>query len=168
MKVNSLRFYSFLPFFGTVVFLAYALYTEIYLFLNPCPLCMVQRYIYGLVGFLFLITLIKPPIALGRKLFAILISLVSILGMAVSAWHVRLQHLPPEEVPDCGPGLDYMLDAFPLKDIIKELINGSGDCAEVVWSFLGLSMPTWSFICFVGFFFYTIFWMNIKQRLVTI
>lgn len=168
MKVNSLRFYSFLPFFGTVVFLAYALYTEYYLFLEPCPLCMVQRYIYALIGILFLITFIKPPITWGRKLFGFLISIVSVLGMVVSGWHVRLQHLPPEEVPDCGPGLEYMLDAFPLKDIISELIHGSGDCAEVVWSFLGLSMPTWSFICFIGFFFYTIFWINLKQRLVTL
>jgi len=168
MKVNSLRFYSFLPFFGTVAFLAYALYTEIYLYLNPCPLCMVQRYIFILIGILYFITFIKPPIAWGRKLFGVLISLVSIFGMFVSGWHVRLQNLPPEEVPDCGPGLDYMLEAFPLKDIISELINGSGDCAEVVWSFLGLSMPTWSFICFLGFFLYTIFWTKLKQRLVTI
>ena len=166
MRVNSLRFYSFLPFFATVVFLAYAMYTEVYQFLNPCPLCMVQRYIYALIGILFLMTFIKPPIGWGRKLSGIVISLVAILGMVVSAWHVRLQFLPPEEVPDCGPGLDYMLDFFPLKDIVKELINGSGDCAEVIWSFWGLSMPTWSFICFLGFFFYTIFWMNFKQRLV--
>ena len=165
MKVNSLRFYSFLPFFGTVVFLAYALYTEYYLYLSPCPLCMVQRYIYILIGILFFITFVKPPITWGRKLFGFLKLLVSGLGMFVAGWHVRLQHLPPEEVPDCGPGLDYMLEVFPWKDIMSELINGSGDCAEVVWSFLGLSMPTWSFICFVGYFFYTIFWMRLKQRL---
>jgi len=168
MKVNSLRLYSFLPFFGTVIFLAYAIYTEVYQFLNPCPLCMVQRYIYGLIGILFLITFIKPPLVWGRKLFGSIIALVSVFGMVVSGWHVYLQYLPPEEVPDCGPGLDYMLDVFPLKDIIKELIHGSGDCAEVVWSFLNLSMPTWSFICFIGLFFYTIFWMNFKQRLLRI
>ena len=165
MKVNSLRFYSFLPFIGTVLFLAYALYTEYYLYLSPCPLCMVQRYIYVLIGILFFITFLKPPIAWGRKLFGILKLLVSLFGMFVAGWHVRLQHLPPEEVPDCGPGLDYMLDVLPWKDILSQLINGSGDCAEVVWSFIGLSMPTWSFICFLGYFFYTIFWMNIKQKL---
>lgn len=164
MKVNSLRLYSFLPFLATVLFLAYALYSEYYLFLNPCPLCMVQRYIYVLIGLLYLLTFIKPPIAWGRKIFAGLLGLVSLLGMAVSGWHVRLQHLPAELVPDCGPGLDYMLEVFPMKDIIKELINGSGDCAEIVWQFLGLSMPTWSFICFLGMFFYTIFWLKIKHR----
>lgn len=164
MKTNSLRLYSFLPFFITVCFLSFALYTEKYLFLNPCPLCMVQRYVYVLIGLLFFITYIKPPINWGRKFFGIVISLVSLFGMLVAGWNVRMQHLPPDEVPACGASLDIMLDTFPLKDIIAELINGSGDCHEVVWSFLGLSMPTWSFICFLGFFLYTIFWTTLKKR----
>lgn len=168
MKVNSLRFYSFLPVLAVIGLMGYAIYTEKYLYLNPCPLCMVQRYVYVLIGLLFLLTFIKPPINWGRKLLALIISLVSALGLIVSGWHIHLQNLPPEEVPDCGPGLDYMISAFPLKDIIKELINGSGDCAEVVWSFLGLSMPSWSFICFLGLFFYTIFWMNLTQRKIRI
>lgn len=168
MKVNSLRFYSFLPIFVVIAFLAYALYTEKYLGLNPCPLCMVQRYIYVLIGLLFILTLIKPPVSWGRTFMGVLISFTSLFGMLVAGWNVRMQHLPPEEVPACGASLDIMLDSFPIKDIISELINGSGDCAEVVWTFLGLSMPTWSLICFIGFFLYTIFWTKLKQRLVQI
>ncbi len=164
MTVKSLRLYSFLPFLATVLFILYALYTQYYEFLLPCPLCMVQRYIYVLIGTLFLFTLIVNPKKWGRKLFGIIISLVSILGTFVSGRHVWLQSLPADEVPECGPGLDYMIEAFPLSDIIKELLHGSGDCAEVVWQFMGLSMPAWSLICFIGFFIYTILWTTLKQK----
>jgi disulfide bond formation protein DsbB len=66
--------------------------------------------------------------------------------MAVSGWHVRLQNLPADEVPACGPGFDYIIDAFPLADALKMIFSGSGECASIDWQFLGLSMPAWVFI----------------------
>jgi disulfide bond formation protein DsbB len=57
-----------------------------------------------------------------------------------------LQSLPPEKVPACGPGLDFMLDAFPLAEAVQLVLSGSGECAEISWSLFGLSMPAWVFI----------------------
>ena len=73
----------------------------------------------------------------------------SIAGIAVAGNHVRLQHLPPDQVPACGPGLDYMLDVMPVSGVIRKVMTGSGECANVDWSFLGLSMPAWSLVWFV-------------------
>ena len=63
---------------------------------------------------------------------------------------MRLQNLPPDQVPACGPGLNYMLDAMPITGVIKKVMTGSGECANVDWSFLGLAMPAWSLIWFVA------------------
>jgi disulfide bond formation protein DsbB len=125
---------------------------------------MVQRYIYVLIGGFFLITLFINPKKIFRKIFGVIISLISILGIFVAGRQVWLQSLPADEVPECGPGLEYMIDAFPLSDIIKELLHGSGDCAEAIWHFMGLSMAAWSLICFIGFFIYTILWTTLKQK----
>ena len=70
-------------------------------------------------------------------------------GILVAGNHVRLQHLPPDQVPACGPGLDYMLEAMPITGVIRKVMTGSGECAAVDWTFLGLAMPAWSLICFL-------------------
>lgn len=163
MRVKSLRLFSFLPFIATVLMLAYALYEQYVDFLDPCPLCLIQRYIILVIGVLYFITFIYPPRYIGRNIFAVLIILVTLIGSAVSARHVWLQHLPADEVPACGPGLSYMLDNFPLTSVLKDLFTGSGECAEITWRFLGLTMPMWTFISFIGFILYTLIWAKLKK-----
>jgi disulfide bond formation protein DsbB len=101
------------------------------------------------VGLLFLLAALHHPERLGARVYAVAIALAAIAGGAVAARHVWLQHLPPDQVPECGPGLEYMLEAFPLADALKMVLTGSGECAEVDWTFLGLSMPAWVLIWFV-------------------
>lgn len=144
--------------------LSYAYYEQYVNDLNPCPLCLVQRFVILLLGLLFLVTFIFRPQYIIKKLFAILILLVAVTGAFISAWHVRLQNLPEDEIPDCGPGLGYMLENFPVGDILRNLFTGSGQCAEISWKFIGLSMPAWTFIIFIGFIIYTIFWMKLKNE----
>ena len=62
-----------------------------------------------------------------------------------------LQSLPPGEAPECGPGLEYMLGAFPLTEVIGMVLSGSGECAEVQWTFLALSIPEWTLLMFAAF-----------------
>jgi len=164
MNVKSLRLYSLLPFITTVLMLAYGYYEQYVNFLDPCPLCLVQRFIILLIGVLYLITFIHPPKNLFRKIFAVIIGLVTIAGMAVSGRHVWLQNLPADEVPACGPGLSYMLENFPIGSVFKDLFTGSGECAEISWRFLGLTMPMWTMICFIGFLLYTIIWAQLKNE----
>jgi len=163
MYVKSLRLYGFLPVLATVLLLAYAYYVQYVDYLDPCPLCLVQRLVFLIIGLLYFLTFIYPPQYVARKIFAVLIILTSIVGVLVSANHVRLQHLPADEVPACGPGLAYMLDTLPLGEVFQNLFKGSGECAEISWRFLGLSMPTWTLITFVGFIIYTLIWVKLKK-----
>jgi disulfide bond formation protein DsbB len=72
-----------------------------------------------------------------------------LFGIGVASRHIWIQHLPPDQVPACGPGLDYMLDNFPMSQVLKELLHGSGECAHRGWSFLGLGIPEWSLLWYV-------------------
>jgi len=73
------------------------------------------------------------------------------VGLAIAGRQVWLQSLPPDLVPECGPGLEYMFQAFPLTEALSMVLRGSGECAEVQWVFLGLTIPGWNLVVFSGF-----------------
>jgi disulfide bond formation protein DsbB len=129
--------------------MSYALYAQHVLGLEACPLCIFQRIALIALGVVFAAAALHAPRGQGARAYSVLGVVAAAAGAGISAWHVRLQNLPPEEVPACGPGLDYMLDAFPLRDALKMVFTGSGECAEVNWAFLGLSMPGWVLVWFV-------------------
>lgn len=130
--------------------MGFALYAQHVMLLDPCPLCILQRIAVIVLGILFLLAGFHNPGPLGGRIYSALLSLVATAGAGVAAWHVRLQNLPADEVPSCGPGLEYMVENFPLKDALGMIFKGSGECAEVVWRLLGLSMPTWVVIGLIG------------------
>lgn len=129
--------------FGSALYLEYVLHQE------PCPLCMVQRLIFIVIGMLFFIAMLQNPKRLGSRIYAVLIGLFALFGVAVAGRHIWIQHLPADKVPACGPGLDYMLQNFPMSDVLKELLHGSGECAAKGWTFLTLGIPEWSLIWYV-------------------
>ncbi len=129
--------------------MAYALYAEHVLYYMPCPLCVFQRVAVILLGILFLLAALHNSSGGGRKVYAGLIALASAYGIAVAGRHVWMQNLPADEVPSCGPGLGYMVDNFPLSEVLAKVFTGSGECAEIDWAFLGLSMPVWVLIAVV-------------------
>jgi protein dithiol:quinone oxidoreductase len=126
-----------------------ALYLEYVLRQDPCPLCMVQRVIFIVIGVLFFIATLHNPKRVGSTIYAVLIGLFALLGVGVASRHIWIQHLPADKVPACGPGLDYMLQNFPMADVLKELMHGSGECATKGWTFLTLGIPEWSLIWYV-------------------
>ncbi|HKB60412.1 MAG TPA: disulfide bond formation protein B [Gallionellaceae bacterium] len=129
--------------------LGFALYLEYVQHLEPCPLCMVQRFAFiGLLA-LFAAASLHNPGRVGAWLYGVLIGLFALFGVAVAGRHIWIQHLPADKVPACGPGLNYMLDHFPMAKVLKELMHGSGECAAHVWSFLGLGIPEWSVVWYV-------------------
>ena len=129
--------------------MAYALYAQHMLGLEPCPLCIFQRVAVITLGALFLLAALHPAGNTGRRAYAFLLGLVALAGIGVAGRHVWLTTLPPERVPACGPGLDFMLESFPLKDALAMVLSGSGECASVEWRFLGLSMPGWVLVALV-------------------
>lgn len=131
--------------------LAFGLFLEHVRGLEPCPLCVFQRLAFMATGLVAFVALLHGPGRFGGQVYAVLVFIAADIGAAIAGRQVWLQHLPAEQVPDCGPGLDYMLEVFPLKDVLQMVFTGSGECAEVQWRFLGLSIPEWSLICFAAF-----------------
>ncbi|MDO8464693.1 MAG: disulfide bond formation protein B [Gallionella sp.] len=116
---------------------------------DPCPLCMVQRVIFIAILVVFALAALHGPKRVGERVYAMLIGLLSLFGAGVAARHIWLQNLPKEQVPACGPGLDYMLEVMPMADVLKQLMHGSGECAEKGWTFLALGIPEWSLLCYL-------------------
>ncbi len=142
--------------------MAYGFYLEYVEGLEPCPLCMTQRLFIVLCGALGLLAFLHNPAALGLKIYAFFITLSGLLGAATAGRQLWLQSLPADQVPACGPSLGYMFEVLPFTDALKTLMMGDGNCAEVVWTFLGLSMPGWTLICFSGFALFG-FWHMLRK-----
>ena len=129
--------------FASALYLQYALRQE------PCPLCMIQRVIFISIGTVFFIAALHNPKRVAARVYSALIALFALGGAVVASRHIWIQHLPKDQVPACGPGLDFMLKNFPMADVWQELMHGSGECAEKSWTFLTLGIPEWSLVWYV-------------------
>lgn len=162
MKFNPLQwsFRSLMACGALICFtlIAYAYYLQTVKGLEPCPLCIFQRVGFMIVGAVMLLAALHSPERVGRRVYGLLASLAATAGGSVAARHIWLRHLPPDQVPACGPDLAFMLEAFPLGKTLKTVFTGSGECAKFDgWSFIGLDMPSWALIAFVGFFALSVF-----------
>lgn len=121
--------------------------------LYPCNLCLFQRFfiiataVVCLMGWLHSLV-INNPRALSAKVYAVIAFLLAVTGAVTAGRQLWLQNLPKDKVPECGPGLDYMMQTYPFMEMVLTVFKGSGDCAKVQWVFMGLSIPAWSFVCF--------------------
>jgi disulfide bond formation protein DsbB len=137
--------------------MATALYFQHGLGLEPCPMCIFQRIAVISIGLICLVAALHGPAATGQRIYGLLITLVALTGLSIAGRQSWLQQLPPERVPDCGPGLEYMLEVMPLQDVISKVFRGTGDCAEVQWTLLGFSIPEWMLPVFGGFVLFGLF-----------
>ncbi len=148
MTNTSIRLKMFIGLFASLSMIAVAMFFQYYMQLIPCPLCIVQRLIVVILAIFFLLALIQNPKSWGRNIYGLLLSITSIVGLLVAGRHTWLQHLPPDKVPECGPGLDFWMKNLPSDEIIEKLFKGSGECSEVVWTFASLSIPELSLLAF--------------------
>ena len=144
------RTWFFLGCLSCFSMLAVGAYFQLVEEMEPCPLCISQRIAILLTGITFLVAALHNPAKKGIQRYAIIGAFFALAGSAISARHVWLQNLPPEEVPECSPGLSYIFENFPLTETLKLMLNGTGECADILWIFLGLSIPGWTFVAFIG------------------
>jgi disulfide bond formation protein DsbB len=130
--------------------MAWALWLQHGLGLEPCPLCVFQRVAVIALGVVFLVAAMHNPRPIGAIVYAGLAFVVGAVGAGLAAWHVWIQAQPPGAVASCGMGLNYMLETLPLSEVIGRVLKGSGECAEQGWLFLGLAIPSWTFVFFVA------------------
>ncbi|HVC12327.1 MAG TPA: disulfide bond formation protein B [Burkholderiales bacterium] len=143
--------------------LAYALVLQYFQGQDPCPLCLVQRGFFTLVMVAFLVGAAHNPGRSGTLVYSVLALLSAAGGLAVAGRQVWLQHLPADQVPACGPDLYFMLQNFPLSRTLEKLFIGTGECAEVKWRFLGLSIAEWSLAWFAALALYAL-WIAARTR----
>lgn len=129
---------------GSAYFLQYGLKME------PCPLCILERVL--LIGAIAvsLLAILHNPQRLGQKIYASLTTLIALMGVGFSGRHLYLQSLPKDQIPECIPGFDYLIQNFPIYEVIQLIFKGSGQCAQTGPLLMGLSLAQWSLIAFLG------------------
>ncbi|PNK60825.1 disulfide bond formation protein B [Psychrobacter sp. FDAARGOS_221] len=167
-RILTYRTLNLLLVFFSVVGMAFAVfYLQMYKGLEPCPLCIFQRVGLMVMGAFAFISAVFNPKKLVARLILWIGSMAGIVwSVGVAARHVWIQNLPPDQVPACGPGLDYWLEALPMKQVIDQVLAGSGECAEISWKFLGLTIPEQGLIFFSALILINLvlFWRIVKQR----
>jgi disulfide bond formation protein DsbB len=154
MKVlaRSAYFSAFLL-VGVLIGIIY--YLEKYDGINPCPLCILQRFALLGLGVVFLAGTLVQFKKWGNLILSVISYLLALAGLLLAGRQVWLQHLPANKASDCGASLQYMLQAFPLKQVLQKILTGSAECSAVDWRFLNLSLAEWSVLAFATFLFFT-------------
>jgi disulfide bond formation protein DsbB len=126
--------------------LAYALYAQYHLGLEPCPLCIFQRITIIALGVVFLAAALQHPRGGGRYAYAVLAGLAALATAALATRHLYIQSQPPGSIASCGAPLEVMLQYSPLTEVVRKVLSGGGECSQVNWTFAGLAMPAWVLI----------------------
>ena len=145
----SFRKQFLLGFLCCAALIGFAIFSQFQWGLQPCPLCIFQRVAFAALGVVFLLGGLFAPRGAGARAFwGVFALLAAMVGVGIAGRHVWITHLPADQVPACGPPLSFMMEANPLTDVIRKVLTGSGECAKVDWTFLGMSMPAWSLLWF--------------------
>lgn len=124
--------------------------------LEPCPMCIFQRVAMLAAGIAFLLWAAIGPVGAGRWVMAALSTTAAGIGAFIAGRHVWLQSLPEDQIPACGPTLDYLMDIMPAWEVIQTIMRGDGNCAKIDASFLGLSIPAWTLVGFAALMLWAI------------
>ncbi len=148
----NLRTINLAGFVAAAAAMAVALYLQHGRGLEPCPLCILQRFAMIALGMFFLLAALHNPGRIGQRFYGVLQLLAASAGIIVAGRHVWLQSLPADQVPACGPGYSYLVENFPLLEAFDVIFQGSGECAKVDWQLFGLSLAQLTLLVFVLFF----------------
>jgi disulfide bond formation protein DsbB len=119
--------------------------------LEPCPLCIFQRIAFAALGLLFLIgALHGPRDPAGRKTYGVLAFIAAAVGIGIAARHVYVQLLPQDMGSSCGPPLSFLSETMGPFEVFRTVLTGTGNCGNIDWQFLGLTMPMWSLVWFAA------------------
>lgn len=126
-------------------------YLQMIEYLAPCSLCILDRAVVIGLCVVFGLALLHNPVRTGRKIYATLAGILSLTGIGICARHIWLQNQPKGEAPECGAGFWHLFETMPLMSFFDTIFNSTGDCADIQWQFLGLSLPEWTLVLFVVF-----------------
>jgi disulfide bond formation protein DsbB len=150
LTMVSYRQLSAVLFIVPALLLAFGYYLQFVEGIEPCPLCMTQRLAFYAIAITAIIAFFTPQSLFLQHLWAAVSGIFALIGMGVAGRQIWLQHLPEDQVPACGPGFEFIINSFPLSEAIQIMFRGNGNCAEVHWTLLSLSIAEWSFLAFSG------------------
>jgi disulfide bond formation protein DsbB len=163
----NFRLLSFLGALACIGGLAFALFTQYVLGFEPCPMCIFQRVAMAATGVVFILGAVHGPSNWGRWVYALLAVLTAAIGAGIAGRHVWLQSLPADQVPACGPTLDYLLEFLPVSEVVSMVLYGDGNCAKIDAAWFGISLPGWTFIGFVALGIYALLTPIVARRKAT-
>lgn len=130
--------------------LAFALYLQEQVGLEPCPMCILQRYAFTAIAIVALVAAIHGPRGAALKAYGSLLVLLALAGAGVAVRQSYIQHFPPL-TSSCGTDLEFLVNTFPISQALPKIFQGSADCAAVHWRLLGLSIAEWALVWFAIF-----------------
>lgn len=143
-----------------------ALYLQVFDGLIPCPLCILQRVTYGILGLFFLGGFLLYHNRTLRSIMTILLIITAILGMGIAGRQSWIQHFPPVNGASCGASLEYLLQMLPMTEVMKTIFIGTAECTKRGWEFMYLTLAEWSFLWFSAFTILSI-WLYKRTRRIT-
>lgn len=162
-KNPSVRLVNFLCGIAVVILLIAAVYVQQLKGLEPCPLCMVQRFAFIGLAVLFFIGIILPTSKKAvRVIHNLFLIVVSGLGLVAASRQVWLMHFAPEKAHSCGADFFYMVQHLPTNVLIEQILQSPGDCAKESWQLLGISLPMWSLLA-LAFFLLISIWQILRK-----
>jgi disulfide bond formation protein DsbB len=169
MKI-TFRTVCLLAFIVICLMLGFATYLQEHVHISPCPLCIFQRFTFMVLGVIFLAGVLLPSRRWLNLIISALAYVYALAGALLAGRQIWLQHLPPNQMSDCGASLEYMMRILPLQQVLQKVLAGSAECSLVDWRFLGMSLAEWSFLSFSAFLFLTawLFFSSLRQRKVFI
>jgi protein dithiol:quinone oxidoreductase len=143
------------PFFAAIFvacagLLAFAIYLQEEVGLEPCPMCILQRYAFTALAVVALPAALHGTRGAALKAYGGVLALIAVAGAGVAIRQSYIQHYPPK-ISSCGTDLEFLVNTFPLSQALPKIFAGSADCAIVTWRFLGLSIAEWALVWFVVF-----------------
>ena len=147
----NFRIINIAVFLACAGLIATAYYMEYVMYLEPCPLCMVQRIAIILIGIVCLAAFLHNPARRGQIAYSVTQLIFCLGGASAAGRHVWLQNAPADKIPECFPGIETIFARNEFFDALAIVFGGTGECAEVSWNFLGLSIPGWTLVAFVCF-----------------
>ena len=151
MKSTTVTRLAFAAIFAVcAALIGFAIYLQETEGLEPCPMCILQRYAFVAIGIVALIAAIHGPRGVMLKVYGALAILASVAGGGVAIRHSYIQHFPPK-IETCGTDLEFLVSNFPLSQALPKIFTGTGSCSKVDWTMMGLSIPEWALVWFLIF-----------------
>jgi len=146
----SFRAQCLLGFLACAGLLAFAIWMQLEMGLEPCPLCIFQRIAFAALGLVLLLGALHGPSTRGgRGFYGVLAFIAAAVGAGIAGRHVYVQLLPKDlGSSSCGPPLSFLSETMGPFEVFRTVLTGTGDCGNIDWTFLGLSMPMWSLVWF--------------------